>query len=163
MNTKTLREMYDYNYWANRLLLEMADNLTPEQFTAPSSHSFSSIQATLVHILDAESGWRNLLQGQPSDSPLDPADFPNVAALRQRWEEEEQAMYAYLDGLTDERLTKINQYEEEDGTLSQRILWHYLFHVVNHGMQHRSEVAHLLTSYSQSPGDLDFTRFLRER
>jgi hypothetical protein len=29
-------------------------------------------------------------------------------------------------------------------------------------MQHRSEAAHMLTEYGQSPGDIDFTLFLRE-
>ena len=41
-----------------------------------------------------------------------------------------------------------------------RILWHCLYHVVNHGTQHRSEAAALLTDYGSSPGDLDFTLFL---
>ena len=30
-------------------------------------------------------------------------------------------------------------------------------------MQHRSEAAALLTSYGQSPGEIDFTVFLNER
>jgi uncharacterized damage-inducible protein DinB len=42
------------------------------------------------------------------------------------------------------------------------VLWHLLVHVLNHGTQHRSEAALLLTSYGQSPGDLDLILFLRE-
>jgi len=41
-------------------------------------------------------------------------------------------------------------------------LWHCLWHVVNHGTQHRSEAAALLTRFNQSPGDLDFTVFMNE-
>jgi uncharacterized damage-inducible protein DinB len=43
------------------------------------------------------------------------------------------------------------------------VLWHCLVHVVNHGMQHRSECAVMLTNFGYSPGDLDMTRFLNQR
>jgi uncharacterized damage-inducible protein DinB len=35
-----------------------------------------------------------------------------------------------------------------------------MIHVMNHGTQHRSEAAAILTSFNQSPGDLDFTMYL---
>lgn len=163
MNVQDIRDMYDYNYWANRRLLAMAEKVTPEQFIAPSSHSFSSLQGILIHTLDAEWQWRLVLQGQGFQPELQAADFPTVGAIQQRWQEEERAMRDYLDGLRDEDLSGIVSYRSDAGVLRERLLWHCLFHVVNHGMQHRSEAAALLTSYGQSPSDIDFTVFLNER
>ena len=166
MNLQDIRDLYEYNYWANHRILAMTEKVAPEQFVAPSSHSFSSLQGTLLHLLDAEWHWRLLLQkGEVWVEPdLEAADFPTAAALQQRWQEEEQAMWAYLNSLRDEDLTGIIRYEIDGGTIvRERLLWHCLFHVVNHGMQHRSEAANLLTIYGQSPGDIDFTYFLNER
>jgi uncharacterized damage-inducible protein DinB len=38
-----------------------------------------------------------------------------------------------------------------------------MVHVLNHGTQHRSEAAVLLTELGRSPGDLDLVDFLEER
>lgn len=163
MNLQDIRDLYEYNDWATHRILALTERVSHEQFTAPSSHSYSSLQGTLVHLLDAEWQWRLLLMGQPSDSELTPADFPTLDSLRRRWEEEEQARRDYLDSLREEDLTGIIRYHTDTGILRERVLWHCLFHVVNHGMQHRSEAANLLTTYGQSPGDIDFTVFLNER
>jgi uncharacterized damage-inducible protein DinB len=76
-----------------------------------------------------------------------------------RWDAEDQAMTAYLDSLTDANMTDIVRYEVEEGW-RERVLWHCLWHVVNHGMQHRSECAVMLTDLGQSPGNLDVTTYL---
>jgi uncharacterized damage-inducible protein DinB len=163
MNIQDIRDMYDYNYWANHRLLGVAEKVTPEQFVAPSSHSFSSLQGTLVHTLDVEFSWRLVLQGQGFPPEMKADDFPTAGAIQERWQEEEQTMRAYLDSLHDEDLAGIVRYPVGGGVVRERLLWHILFHVVNHGMQHRSEAANLLTTYGQSPGEIDFNLFLHER
>jgi len=45
------------------------------------------------------------------------------------------------------------------GAIRERVVWHILLEVIIHATQHRSEAAALLTSYGQSPGDLDFLPF----
>lgn len=163
MNLQDIHDLYEYNFWANNRLMDQAEQVTQEQFVASSSHSFGSLQRTLIHTLDAELAWRLLLMGRPFKMELTTADLPTAAALHQRWREEELAMWQYIGGLSDKDLNGIIRYPVEGGVIRERVLWHCLFHVVNHGMQHRSEAAALLSAYGHSPGDIDFTVFLNER
>jgi uncharacterized damage-inducible protein DinB len=87
-------------------------------------------------------------------------DFPMVDALAERWREDEQSMRAWLATLTDADLEGIIRYTTDEGGTRERVLWHCLWHVVNHGTQHRSEAAAILSEYGYSPGGLDFTAFL---
>ena len=72
-------------------------------------------------------------------------------------------MRAYLASLTDADMSGFVRYTTSSGAARERVLWHCLLHIVNHGTQHRSESAAMLTSYGQSPGDVDFTLFLSSR
>lgn len=163
MNSQDIRTLYDYNYWATGRILSACVHISVEQFLVPTAHSYGSLRGTLVHTLDAEYGWRMLCRYNTPTPVLDESAFPTVDALQQRWREEEQAMRDYLAGLNDDDLNGYVSYTNDEGQRRERVLWHYLFHVVNHGMQHRSEAAAILTGYGASPGDIDFTVFLNER
>ena len=163
MNIQDILLIYEYNYWANKRILAQCKNVTWEQFIAPAEFPFGGLRGTVVHILDAEFGWRTFFQrGDWSAPDLKETEFPNIAALQERWDQEEKEMRAYLATLHDEDMNVHRRYTTAEGVQRDRILWHCLVHVVNHGTQHRSEAAALLTRFNQSPGDLDFTVFLNE-
>jgi uncharacterized damage-inducible protein DinB len=116
----------------------------------------------LVHSLAAEVAWRRRWQGDSPTALLNEADLPTFAALAERWEQEAQALSAFVASLTDEDLHRTVRYKTTKGAPMENILWHLMAHVVNHGTQHRSEAAMLLTGYGHSPGDLDLIVFFRE-
>ncbi|MGQ0601308.1 MAG: DinB family protein [Anaerolineales bacterium] len=163
MNTQDIQLLFDYNYWANRQILKAAAQTTPEQFVAPVPNTYGSLRAILVHTGEAEHFWRNLCQHGTFTEDWTEAEFPALADLATRWREVEHAMRAYVAGLSDEALLGWVRYTTPSGVKRERVLWHCLLHVVNHGTQHRSEAAMILTNYGQSPGDLDFTIFLNSR
>ena len=104
-----------------------------------------------------------LCQHQTLTATMDEDAFASFDALEQRWNEEERTMRDYLARLSDDDLTDYVRYTTDSGQKRERLLWHCLLHVVNHGTQHRSEAAAILTGYGHSPGDLDFTVFLNEQ
>jgi uncharacterized damage-inducible protein DinB len=164
MNVTDLVTLYDYNCWANRRILAAAARLTPEQFLAPTTLSKGSVRDVLVHMLDAEVIWRRRCQaGATPTAQASPADFPTFAVLLERWQVQEAAMRAYVGALSDEAANAPVAYRTTKGVPYTEILWQILTHVVNHGTQHRAEVAHVLTGYGYSPGDVDFILYLREQ
>ena len=165
MNIRDMLTLYDYNYWANGRILAASAQISPEQFAAATAHSFGSLRGTLVHTLDGERAWRMLYEQQTLAyfGALEEDAFPTLEVLVQHWNAEERAMREYLAQLTDANMTDYVRYTVPEGHKRERLLWHCLWHVVNHGTQHRSEAAATLTEYGSSPGDLDFTAFLNDQ
>jgi len=160
MNIQDILLIYEYNYWANKRILAQCKMVTQEQFTAPAEFPYGGLRGTVLHILEAEWGWRTRFQNLGAASEMSETEFQTLASLESRWAEEEKSMRDYLASLHNEDMTSHVRYPIDNGEIRDRILWHCLVHVANHGTQHRSEAAALLTRLGQSPGDLDFTVFL---
>jgi uncharacterized damage-inducible protein DinB len=164
MNIQDIRFLYDYNYWANGKILAAASKITEEQFITLAEFPFGSsrsgsLRSTLLHIVDAECSWRGFFEAKKFHEDLNPDDFLTFELLETKFRQEEKSMRVCLERLTDEDLNNHIRYVNDEGTLRNPVLWHCLQHVVNHGAQHRSEAAALLTRYNASPGDLDFMVF----
>ncbi|MEO0563037.1 MAG: DinB family protein [Chloroflexota bacterium] len=162
MRIDDIRLMFQYNDWANRRILSAAEQVTTEQLFEEQAFSFGSIHGTLVHNLFAERLWRVLLATGEFTAPLDPQDYPDLATLAATWAEDQKLMWRYLNTLRDDDMDSLVVYTVAEGK-RERVLWQCLWHVVNHGMQHRSECAVMLTNAGASPGELDVTAYLNER
>src|SRR5512135_1840642 len=172
MKIDEIKLLYDYNDWADARILAACARVGPEQYAALASYGRGGLRATMVHILDNLWQQRITLQGYYQEPLADEAAydatelhedaFPTLDLLRERWMIEQQEMRVYLDTLTEETLNGMIRYVIP-GTRREHAVWQILLDVIIHATQHRSEAAALLTGYSQSPGDYDFTMFLNER
>ena len=57
MSVSEVRRLFAYDEWANARLLRTLEALGTEQLTAAAPSSFSSLQATMAHIVSAEWVW----------------------------------------------------------------------------------------------------------
>lgn len=163
MTRDEIRLLFDFHYWANGRILAAVDRLTAQQYTQTMPGlSMGSIRNTLVHMLAAEHIWRlRCLEGQSPTWLLGEEDMPSFDALRFMWTEEEAAMRAGLERLTNDALLGRLAYRTTNEKPMEETLWPILDHVVNHGTQHRAEAAVALTAFGRSPGDIDLIVYLR--
>lgn len=164
MNKQDIQLLFRYNSWANDRILRAAEHVSTEQFTAPSTFPHGGLRSTLVHTLFAEWLWRRRCEGVSPPDWLKAEDFPTFASLRDRWQAEEKNLNTFLGSLTDTRLNEPLEYKTTKGVaMREPLMWPILAHVVNHGTQHRSEAAAILTDFGHSPGDIDLIFFLRKQ
>jgi len=163
MNKDDILLLYRYNAWANARILNAAAQITPEQFLlAPAAFPHGGLRGTLIHTLFAEWIWRRRWEGHSPIGWLKPEDFPIFESLRTRWETEEVALMGFVENVNESALNDVLHYSRTGGQARANILWHLMAHLVNHGTQHRSEAAAMLTEFGHSPGDIDFIVYLRE-
>jgi uncharacterized damage-inducible protein DinB len=164
MNKQSMQLLYDYNRWANARILGASAKLTDEQYLAPAKFPHGGLRGTLFHTMGAEWVWRMRWQGTPPDyqNLMQPKDFPTIASLHARWTEDENLLMKFVAALSDDQLKIAVDYTSTEGGQHRRLLWETMAHLVNHGTQHRSEAAAMLTELGYSPGDLDLTVFLNE-
>lgn len=164
MQQSQIAYLFVYNEWATQRLLDAAAGMTPEQFVQPCSLVWGSLRGTLTHAYGAEWIWRRRCEEGVSPAALPALDqFATFADLRAAWEAEQATMAGFVARLSDDALNGTMVYRTTGGRDMDAPLWQVLLHVVNHGTQHRSEAAHVLTELGRSPGDLDLIVHVREQ
>ncbi len=149
-----IRGLYDYHWWANRRLWDVASALGDGVERELGAHfSFPTLKGTFAHLYGADWIWLERWQGRPTTRLPSGADFPTWKGLRERWDELERAQRAFVEGLGPTGVERVVTYRNTQGTEFRVALWRLLQHVPNHATHHRSEIATMLTILSGSPPD----------
>jgi uncharacterized damage-inducible protein DinB len=156
MRADDIRFLFGYDRWATRRILAVIDAVPVATWGATGAVGDRGLGAILVHQLGAHQRWRLGMLGddeaagsaRPEREPL-----PSPDELARRWATEWDAMDEFLAGATDGFVAN-----EDEGVP----FWQMLAHLANHGTQHRSEAAALLTAIGRSPGDLDMIFYAEE-
>jgi uncharacterized damage-inducible protein DinB len=155
MKASDVRYLFDYDRWATTHVLDVAVGVDEATWSTPNEIGDRGLGGILVHALGAHQRWRHGLSGAPGPGPRpEDGQLPTIEELRVAWDIEWPAMDAWLATLDDAKMDAI-----EDGVT----YWQMLAHVVNHGTQHRSEAAAILTTAGRSPGDIDMIEFAEAR
>ena len=149
-------ELFNYNYWARDMQLQACATLTEEQFLRPLGGSFPSVRDTLVHLVVVEWLWLERFCGRSPKAFPKAAEFPTLAALRERWTVEERNMRAYLAGLDESALENVATYVSTRGQTWTYPLWKMMVHLLNHQSYHRGQITNYLRQLGVAPPPVDF-------
>jgi uncharacterized damage-inducible protein DinB len=152
MRADEIRFLFGYDRWATQRVLDALDDVDPAVWGRTGVVGERGLGSILVHHLGSSQRWRDLFEGRSTDESLklELQPLPRVDELRARWEAEWASVETWLETLTDGDIAKL-----DEGVP----VWQLMVHVVNHGTQHRSEAAALLTAEGRSPGELDLMDF----
>jgi uncharacterized damage-inducible protein DinB len=148
--TPGLRGFFEYNLWANLRLLDSCAALSDAQLDETMHGTFGSIRETLLHIFSSEEGYARSVTGTAPTPRLDKlTTFPGFDELRRR---AEQSGNRLITASEQAELGKILYLDE--GTYPAPVII-VMIQAINHGIDHRSQIATLLSQQGIEPPDLD--------
>ena len=148
-----LVEFMRHNAMMNRRLVQACRELAPEQLAATAAGTYGSIGATLVHIANAQSSYavRLMDTDRPDRLPEDP--FPGWERLVDRLVQSDAQLEQAATQMPIERKVQVIG-DDPPGTWWMPVSLFFL-QAVNHGTEHRSQVATILTQLRVEPPAMD--------
>lgn len=154
MDADTLLAFVRFHAWANDRILTVAGGLSDDEFRGPAKLDHGTAFQTLRHLVDVDWSWRQFCIGNDvGDTYVWDHGFvlDDLPAIHAFCLEEDVRLRRHVESLDGTALSE-SLATGPDHAVPR---WLILAHVVNHGTQHRSELARYLTECGHSPGDLD--------
>jgi uncharacterized damage-inducible protein DinB len=158
-----IRDLYAYNRWANRRVLDAAARLSPEELSRDLGSSFPSVRETLAHVLAGEWIWLTRWRGSSPPGLPESWDLSSLEVVRAQWAEVEADQRAFVEGLDEAALDRVVAYRDTRGDPYENPLGQLLRHVVNHSTYHRGQVVTMLRQLGADAVATDYVVYLRER
>ena len=154
VDADSLLALVRFHAWANDKILTTMAGLSDEEFRRTANLDHGSAFTTVRHLVDVDWSWREVLIGTDVgetyvwDHGFVLDDLPALHAFSI---EEDARLRSYVESHDDAALNGSMRLAPDFA----RPPWLIVAHIVNHGTQHRSELARYLTECGHSPGDLD--------
>jgi uncharacterized damage-inducible protein DinB len=146
-------EFFQHNALMNQRLMEACRGLSPEQLGATTPGTYGSIAATLVHIANAQEGYAARFLGTERPERLAENPFPGVEAVAERLAHGDARLLEAAAQAGREHEVQVTG-DDPPGTWRMRASL-LLLQAVNHGTEHRSQVATILTQLGLEPPAMD--------
>jgi uncharacterized damage-inducible protein DinB len=149
-----LRDLLDYNAWANRRAIAALKALAD-----PPARALRA----LTHLLVAERTWLRRFQAEPDSTGFNFWPDQSLAECEALADEMAGAYQAFVGGLDEAGLAAAATYKNSKGVEYSTPYREMLMHVVMHSGYHRGQVAMAIRAAGGEPANTDYITFARER
>ncbi len=152
INQGGLLALYTYDQRAVTMVLDVAEQLTEEEFNREISPSHGTVQRLLVHSMATEADFLAACQGHPMQ--FDVTSFQKREEIRAYWDGLEQRLHSYIQDASEEELQRELNITIRSETL-RLMVWQLLLQAFLHAVHHRGELSILLTQLGHPLPTLD--------
>jgi len=153
MQKEMMQSLYKYNDYANHLVLDVVERLTPDQLTQESSPSHGNVYALIQHMMGCELAFLKICQQQPIPQKGQEG-VPQVREMRAFWKELSQERTSYLETLDEASLLEEVKFEFP-GKSYHLPRWQLLMQAFLHSVHHRGELSIVLSTLGYPLPTLD--------
>ena len=147
----TLVELIRYNNWANAQVFAACQKLAADQLAAAAPGAYGTIRDTLEHIIRAEADYVGRLTG---DRPQPAFRWKDQATLADLFAFAGQVASALLDAI--QRIPPNHiVHEEEDGSTLDYQARALFIQIINHGIEHRTNITTILSGLGLPAPEVD--------
>jgi uncharacterized damage-inducible protein DinB len=147
----TLVEFIRYNTWANQQVMAACQNLSPSQLAVPIPGAYGSVHRTFGHMLWAEADYINRITGAGPQPPFKWEDGPSMAELSDFIAPVGQAFLHLVQHVPPTHTV----HEQEDGKTLDYLALQLFMQLVNHGIEHRTNITTYLNTLGLPVPEID--------
>ena len=145
MKQNEIKKIFDYNFWAFERIWECISQISDEQFVQEIDYSTGSIRNIIVHVMSGNRVWMSVLKGIEFPPRLKFDDFDTLSKTKAKWDELKLEFLDHLNSIEQEQLDEAINWELfSQGLKSTNPRWEILFHLANHGTDHRAQILAVL-------------------
>ena len=134
-----LQQYAAYNLWANKKIIETANQLSEEQVNKEIVSSFPSVYKTFLHLMEVENAWweRLKLVEHPAMSGWFTGNYEELSKklleLSRQWEE-------WIESANEVNITHVFAYQNSKKEHFKQPVYEMLLHLFNHQTLHRGQI-----------------------
>ncbi|GAB3008824.1 DinB family protein [Niabella terrae] len=140
MTKAYFQQLAGYNCWANQEVRQWIGALDDEQWQQPVTSSFSSIAATVLHIISAENIWLQRLQQLENTVWLQSSYRGSKSEHIELWEKVSASIKTHIDQMEEVDFDRVLEYRRLNGMAFRTPNYQVLAHLFNHSTYHRGQL-----------------------